>query len=1198
MPGWEFWIDKGGTFTDVIAKRPDGSFLTYKLLSANPGQYQDAPTFAIRHLLKLKPHQPIPARCIDTLKMGTTLATNALLEKKGEPTALVTTKGFGDMLRIGYQYRPDIFALQIELPTPLYCQTVEIDERILANGDKIKSIDRQQIYDSLTTLFQKGIKSLAIVLLHSYQFPAHEQTIAKIAKKIGFQQISVSHEVSPRIKIVTRGNITVIDAYLTPLLKRNNAHFPQNLQKKLFFMQSHGGLTTANNFRGKNSILSGPAAGLVAAVKICSNRGIKKIITFDMGGTSTDVAHFSGQFERQFEADVAGYKIQTPMLAIETIASGGGSILNFAQDRFQVGPKSAGADPGPTCYGKGGPLAITDCHVLLGRLQPEYFPKVFGKDGTQSLDLKSTQIKFEKLLREVNEKQSRRLTIEQAAEGFIEIAVIKMANAIKKISIQRGYDLAEYTLCCFGGAGAQHACRIADLLTIPSIFIPKNSSVLSAYGLGLAETTVLKEKSLQIELDKISSHQLATLFTSLNQQAARELQQQTKSTSKVKTQSYLRIKYRESDFPLDILFTKFEKISSDFEKHHRQFYGYILPHKELVLDSMFVEASTLESKQKIKKMSFPRQAKAKIAKYINVYIENKWQKIPLYLRELLQPGEIITGPAIIIETYTTTIVENNWQAIITSQQDMLITKKNKTKTRLTQSTKKNPIDLEIFNHLFSSIAEEMGTTLAKTAYSVNIKERLDYSCAIFDQNGNLIANAQHIPVHLGSMSESVKSVIKQVKVFSTGDAYINNNPYAGGTHLPDVTLVSPVIFSGYKKPLFFVASRGHHADIGGLTPGSMPPFSKNIHEEGVLINCTTFAKKGKLVTHEVLNVLSTACYPARNPAQNIADLKAQLAANQKGVLELKKLIANYSAPVVLSYVNHMKRNATQAIRNLIPKLKAGHFCYSMDNHCKIAVKISIDNQHKNLLIDFEGTSPLQKTNNLNAPHAVSYAAVLYVFRTLLAENIPLNEGVIKPIKLIIPKDCLLNPVYPAAIVAGNVETSQCIVDTLYGALNIMAASQGTMNNLTFGNRQYQYYETLCGGSGAGPGYDGVDAIHTHMTNSRLTDPEVLELKFPIVVESFSIRKKSGGKGRWRGGNGIIRKIRFKEPMTAAIISNRRKIPPYGMAGGEPGKTGKNWLIQADGKKKKLQAVQIIDINPDDILVIETPGGGGYGEPTG
>jgi 5-oxoprolinase (ATP-hydrolysing) len=1194
---WEFWIDRGGTFTDIIAKKPDGSLITYKLLSDNPNYYQDAILYGIRSILNVPAPGEIPSHLIRSIKIGTTLGTNALLEKKGQPTALLITKGFADILKIGYQNRPDLFALNIKLPQQLYSSVYEIEERVSANGELIRPINLKDAELILKKIYRKGIRAIAIVFIHSYKFPQHEIAIAKIANELGFHQISVSHEVSPRIKLVTRGNITVVDAYLTPIFKDYISNLESEVKhSRLFFMQSYGGLIEAKLFRGKNGILSGPTAGLVAAITMSLKSGINKIISFDMGGTSTDVAHFNGQYERVFETNIAGYQIQTPMLDIHTIASGGGSILSFQQNRFQVGPKSAGANPGPASYGKGGPLTITDCHVLLGRIQSEFFPKVFGRNGQQPLNKRIVKSKFARLLKSINKEYYPHLTEEKAAEGFLKIAILLMANAIKKISTERGYDLRQYTLCCFGSAGGQHACQIADLLNIPKIVIHKYSGLLSAYGLGLAKIKIIREKSLQKNLISTEQNELVAIFNRLIDKSKKEIFKQKLYPIEISWQLFLRLKYQGSDYPLVIEFKNYKHIKNEFEKLHLQRYGFTLSDKEIIIDSLFIEMSASETELSSEPMSFSkRRSKPKVHQYIDMYQNNTWQKTSLYLRDELKPGNSVVGPGIIIEKYNTIIVEDGWQARISLQQDILLQKSKNIKksTETYRKLKSNPVTLEIFNNLFSFIAEEMGTVLSVTAYSINIKERLDYSCAIFDRQGNLIANAQHIPVHLGSMSESVKYLISNADNISNGDAYINNNPYKGGTHLPDITVISPVFFQGHPKPLFYVASRGHHADVGGITPGSIPPFSKNIHEEGILIDCFTLVKQGKFQEQALLKLLKHSPWPARNPKQNLADLKAQVAANQKGIIELQKIVSQYSLKIVLAYVKYMRKNATSVIENLIPKIKNGKFCYLLDNHSKICTKITTDIIHKNITIDFTGTSN-QQNNNFNAPLAVCYAAVLYVFRTLVAANIPLNEGVLKPIKLIIPANSMLNPKYPAAIVAGNVETSQCLVDTLYGALKTMAASQGTMNNFTFGNDKYQYYETLCGGSGAGPGFNGTSAVHTHMTNSRLTDPEILEATFPIVIESFAIRKKSGGNGRWQGGDGIVRKIRFLEPMTATILSNRRIIPPYGMAGGEPGKKGRNSVIRTNGKTEIVKSNQIVHMEYNDMFIIATPGGGGYG----
>ena len=1230
MNKWQFWIDRGGTFTDIVAKRPDGTITTHKLLSENPEQYQDAAIQGIRDLLNLSPAQPIPDGEIAAVKMGTTVATNALLEHKGDRTVLVITKGFKDALRIGYQNRPDIFAREIILPQMLYEQVIEAEERYDAQGNELLPVNLIKVKQDLQAAYAQGIRSCAIVLMHGYRYPHHEQQVAEIAQKIGFTQISASHRVSPLMKLISRGDTTVVDAYLSPILGRYveqvasqlsgvNPNYPisnsQGQTPKLMFMQSNGGLADAQRFHGKDSILSGPAGGIVGAVKTSEIAGFSKIISFDMGGTSTDVAHYNGEYERSFETEIAGVRLRTPMMSIHTVAAGGGSILNFDGSRYRVGPESAGANPGPACYGRGGPLTVTDCNVMLGKLQPDFFPHVFGPEANLPLNKTIVQAKFQELTAEIGDGRSP----EEVAAGFLAIAVDNMANAIKKISLQKGHDVSEYTLCCFGAAGGQHACLLADALGMKEIFIHPYAGVLSAYGIGLAEVRLIKEKGVEAKLNRDLRCQLEPILTDLINQGEEELSQQENSPSHEKEiLRKVHLKYEGTDSSLMVNFDSLESMVEEFEAIHRQQYGFIMADKSLIVEAVSVELICPTHKEEEVIRERQKHHVCEPVAIVKMYVGQQWQDTPVYERETLQPGDIIASPAIIVERTGTNIIEPGWQAEISDRHHLLLRKvkssfspSEKGKIPSEKIDQPDPVMLEIFNNLFRSIAEQMGTTLQKTSYSVNIKERLDFSCAIFDGHGQLVANAPHIPVHLGSMGESVRSLINACgQILKPGDVYVLNNPYNGGTHLPDITVITPV-FSASKEgektassdygdlvsspqPIFYVASRGHHADIGGITPGSMPPNSSKVDQEGIFIDNFLLVEEGKFREQELLELLTSGAYPARNPQQNIADLQAQIAANEKGVQELHRMVEHYGLEVVEAYMNHVQDNAEECVRRAIDSLSDGEFTCELDTGDKIQVKISIDKNNRSAKIDFTGTSP-QTSNNFNAPKAVCKAAVLYVFRTLVEDNIPLNEGCLKPLEIIIPEGCLLNPHYPAAVVAGNVETSQNITDCLYGALGTMAASQGTMNNFTFGNEKYQYYETICGGSGAGPSFAGTDAVHTHMTNSRLTDPEVLEWRFPVILESFSIRPQSGGKGYHSGGNGIIRRIRFLETMTAAILSSRRQIAPFGLEGGKAGKVGKNYVERHDKTLQELGSTAIVEINPGDVFVIETPGGGGWGE---
>jgi len=1210
MMPWKFFADRGGTFTDIVAITPDNQIITHKLLSQNPERYQDAIVQGIRDILRLSPQDSLTSEKIEVIKIGTTVGTNALLERKGDRTVLVITKGFKDALRIGYQNRPDIFAREIILPELLYEAVIEVEERIDAQGYELIPLNLEQIKTDLIKIYQSGIRSCAIILMHSYHYPDHEKQVAKIAEEIGFTQISVSYQVSPLMKLISRGDTTVVDAYISPILRRYVDQVTDQLNNskkssiKIMFMQSNGGLTNANNFQGKDSLLSGPAGGIVGAVQTSLRAGFNKIITFDMGGTSTDVAHFNGEYERQFETEIAGIRMRVPMMAIHTVAAGGSSILHFENNRYQVGPDSAGANPGPASYRRGGPLCITDANILLGKIQSQYFPAVFGITGNLPLDSEIVRQKFTLLAQQIKTQTGNIFTPESVASGFIEIAVENMANAIKKISVQRGYDVSEYTLVCFGGAGGQHACLIAEKLGIQRIFIHPYAGILSAYGIGLADIRVVKQCSVEKCLQTDNLEELKKVITELRLAAKQEIMVSLENPPKDNFQIIIkaRLKYQGTDSTLLIDFQEdIALMRLAFEQEHQLRYGFIQPHKNLIIDSLSVEI--------IQPIAIPEEpiisrsssnVPHAIAE-VKIFTKNQWYDTPVYQREDLQPDDQIIGPAMIVEKTGTNIIEPNWQATLTNRNSLILEPINSKKSLAKDSipeilTKPDPVRLEIFKNLFQFIAEEMGITLQNTATSVNIKERLDFSCAIFDQHGDLVANAPHIPVHLGSMSASVHSLIEAVgNKLKKGDVYASNNPYNGGTHLPDITVITPVFNQTGTQILFYVASRGHHADIGGITPGSMPPNSHNITEEGVLIDNFQLIKQGQFQEPKLRELLINQTYPVRNLDQNIADLIAQINANAKGVEELQRIVEHYGLFTVQAYMNFVQNHAEESVRSAITVLKAGEFCYVMDGGEKIQVKITIDYAHRSAIIDFTGTSA-QLNSNLNGPVAVCQAAVLYVFRTLVNENIPLNHGCLKPLTLIIPEGSMLNPQYPAAIVAGNVETSQAIVNALYGALGVMAASQGTMNNFTFGNEKYQYYETICGGSGAGATFSGTSAVQTQMTNSRLTDPEVLEWRFPVLLESFEIRPHSGGLGQFNGGDGVIRKICFLESMKANILSGNRVIPPFGINGGRSGQVGHNYLIRQDGSLEELGAIASVSMEAGDTFVIETPGGGGFGEP--
>jgi 5-oxoprolinase (ATP-hydrolysing) len=1213
---WQFWIDRGGTFTDIVGKKPDGrggfSLVTHKLLSENPEHYRDAAVAGIRHLLGLKPDELITPDRVACVKMGTTVATNALLERKGEPTLLVTTRGFRDALRIAYQNRPRLFDRHIVLPELLYSAVIEANERIGAHGEVVEALDALHLKTALQEHYAKGLRSVAIIFMHGYRYTAHEKTAQQLAKDIGFTQISVSHEVSPMMKFVSRGDTTVVDAYLSPILRRYVEQVAAEMPGvRLFFMQSSGGLTDAYAFQGKDAILSGPAGGIVGMARTAqlafgqtpqAPAASIQVIGFDMGGTSTDVSHFAGEFEREFETQVAGVRMRAPMMSIHTVAAGGGSLLTFDGERFRVGPQSAGANPGPASYRRGGKLAVTDANVMVGKVQPNYFPKLFGPNADQSLSRDAAKAQFDALAQQTGR------TPEAVAEGFIHIAVQQMANAIKKISVARGYDVTRYTLQCFGGAGGQHACLVADALGMTQVFVHPLAGVLSAYGMGLADQSVIKEQAMEVKLSAASVMAMDKKLQTLAIAAQTELERQQVSTGTVSIHKRVHIRYEGSDAALIIPFGSIETIEAGFEAAYRQRFSFLMPGKGLVAEAVSVEAVIAGDAPA--EPSWPMHAAREVPRRetVRMYSGGEWHQAALVVREDMQCGDVVAGPAIIAEKNATTVVEPGWEARLTELNHLFLDRRTARKTQFAVGTTVDPVLLEVFNNLFMNIAEQMGLQLQNTAHSVNIKERLDFSCALFDADGNLIANAPHMPVHLGSMGESIKTVIRENKeTMQRGDVYVLNDPYHGGTHLPDITVITPVYLDASisNAPLFYVGSRGHHADIGGTTPGSMPPFSTRIEEEGVQINNVKLVAQGVLQEAQFLALLKSGPYPSRNPAQNMADLNAQIAANEKGVQELRKMVAQFGLDVVQAYMGHVQDNAEESVRRVITHLRDGAFTLPLDNGAHIQVSIRVDTVNRSAVVDFTGTSP-QQTNNFNAPTAVCMAAVLYVFRTLVNDDIPLNAGCLKPLQVIIPAGSMLNPNPPASVVAGNVETSSCITNALYGALGVMAAGQCTMNNFTFGNEAYQYYETISGGSGAGVvrdpsgqmigGFHGTDVVQTHMTNSRLTDPEVFEFRFPVRLESYNIRHHSGGEGRWHGGDGGIRRVMFLEPMTASILSNGRIHGAFGLAGGQPGQLGINRVVRQNGSIETLGHIGQAEMRPGDVFEIHTPGGGGYGTP--
>ena len=1198
--GWRFWIDRGGTFTDIVARAPDGSLQTRKLLSDNPEQYADAAVEGVRRILGVA-SGPLPDGLVAEIRMGTTVATNALLERKGEPVVLAITRGFGDALRIGWQSRPDLFARQIVLNDQLSDRVVEIDERVRADGGLDRALDEDRARADLMAARAAGFRAIAIVLVHGWRFTDHERRLAAIAREIGFGQISVSHEIGALIKLIGRGDTTVADAYLSPILRAYVDRVGSDLGSAtpLLFMQSSGGLTAAEAFRGKDAILSGPAGGVVGMAGTARAAGFDRVIGFDMGGTSTDVSHFAGDYERTSDAVVAGVRLRAPMLGIHTVAAGGGSICRFDGSRLRVGPESAGAVPGPAAYRRGGPLTVTDCNVMLGKLRPDRFPAVFGPNGDQPLDAEAVKTGFEALANEVRLATGRAATPETLAEGFITIAVQNMAEAIKSVSIQRGYDVTRYVLNCFGGAGGQHACLVADALGMTRVMLHPFAGVLSAYGMGLAEVRSIRQATVAAPLETAGDAALAARVSALDRQARGDLTAQGFADAALTTLVRAEIKFAGSDTPLTVPFGPANAMRAAFEALHRLRFGFFADDKALLVETLEAEAVAVSGQAP---STFTCSATALVPTAITrvpVRMAGTAHEAPVYRRSDFGPGAAVDGPALVLEDTGTTVVEPGWRASADAALNLILERTVPLPARKAMGTDVDPIMLEVFNSRFMACAEQMGEALRATAYSVNIKERLDFSCAVFDATGALIANAPHIPVHLGSMGESIRTVIASRgrgtdgRGMQRGDVYMLNAPYNGGTHLPDITVIMPVFLDADDVPAFFVAARGHHADVGGITPGSMPPASRTVEEEGVLIDDFLLVDAGHLRDEEARTLFASGRYPSRNVDQNLADLKAQIASCARGTDELTRMVSEFGRPVVTAYMEHVQNNAEEAVRRAIAALKPGSFALEMDDGAVIRVRIDVDPTTRSAVVDFTGTSA-QLPNNFNAPLSIARAATLYVFRTLVDDAIPLNEGCLKPIRLIVPEGSMLNPRYPAAVVAGNVETSQAVVDCLYGALGVLAASQGTMNNFTFGDETRQYYETIAGGSGAGPGFDGTAAVQTHMTNSRLTDPEVLETRFPVLLEEFSIRRGSGGDGANRGGDGAVRRVRFLEPLTAAILSNHRRTAPFGLSGGEDGAVGDNRVERVDGTADHLGATAEVSMGIGDVFVIETPGGGGFG----
>ncbi|MXX90403.1 MAG: 5-oxoprolinase [Boseongicola sp. SB0677_bin_26] len=1193
---WQFWVDRGGTFTDIVARKPDGTLETHKLLSDDPDRYSDAAVQGIREILGLASDRPIPEGTIDAVRMGTTVATNALLERKGDRTVLFITRGFRDLLRIGYQNRPRLFDLHIRLPELLYESVVEVDERVDAHGCVVEALDIQQVRLALSKAYGEGFRSIAVALMHGYRFRDHERRIGEMARRQGFTQVSLSHEASPLIKLVARGDTSVVDAYLSPILRRYVNRVGDALGagrgscRSIMFMQSNGGLTDATRFQGRDAILSGPAGGVVGMVRTARDAGFEKLIGFDMGGTSTDVCHHAGEYERSFESEVAGVKMRAPMMSIHTVAAGGGSKLSFRQGRLQVGPESAGANPGPASYRRGGPLAVTDCNVVLGKIQPDHFPAVFGPAGNEPLDVDAARNAFENMAEDIaRETGDPRMAVEALAEGFLRIAVENMANAIKKISVQRGYDVTQYTMNCFGGAGGQHACLVADVLGMESIFIHPFAGVLSAFGMGLADIRVVREHQFSASISDTETAR--QVLQEIGNEARNEVLAQNVGEDRLEIVRTAHIRTPGSHHAIPVPFGEEAVMRAEFDRAHRQRFGFVPEHDDLIVELLTAEAigSTGENVA-LTRHDGPGTGD----QTARMFSEAAWRDVPLVARDQIKARDKVAGPAIIVEPTGTNVVEPGWQAEGLRGGGLLLRRIEPLRRREAVGTGADPVMLEVFNNLFMSVADQMGATLANTASSVNIKERLDFSCAIFAANGDLVANAPHVPVHLGSMSESVRTVLRRnVGRIRPGDVFMMNNPYDGGTHLPDVTVTTPVFDKAGRDIIFLAASRGHHADIGGKTPGSAPPDSRRIDEEGVLIDNFLLVDQGTLREREARDILASGQHPCRNINQNMADLAAQVAANATGARELSGIVDQFGLDVVQAYMGHVQDNAEESVRRVLDVLKDCRFTYPLDSGARIKVQVSVDHETRSAVVDFTGTSP-QDEMNYNAPFSICRAAVLYVFRTLVGADIPMNEGCLKPIRIVVPKGTMINPEYPAAVISGNTEVSQAIADTLYGALGVVAGSQGTMNNFVYGNDEYQNYETICGGTGAGNGFDGASAVHSHMTNTRMTDPEVLESRFPVRVDEFSIRAGSGGAGEFRGGDGVVRKLRFLEPMTVTVLSSHRATVPFGGSGGQPGLPGENSVVRSNGTIEVLEGNDETRMQANDVFVMKTPGGGGFG----
>jgi 5-oxoprolinase (ATP-hydrolysing) len=1197
--GWRFAIDRGGTFTDVVGLSPTGARCTHKLLSRDPLHADDPAVRGIETVLAAHAGSG-RAALVESVRLGTTVATNALLERKGEPVLLVTTRGLGDALRIGYQNRPDIFAREIRLPPLLYAAVAEADERVDAAGRVLTPLDEARLHADLAAARSRGLRSAAIVFMHGFRHPQHERRAVAVARATGFEEVIASHEAAALIGLVARGDTTVADAYLSPVLLRYVRTFCRELAARfpgarVEFMQSSGGLVDAEGFRGINSVLSGPAGGVVGMIDAGADGRRRRIIGLDMGGTSTDLSLYAGELPRRYLSEIAGVRLQAPMMDIHTIAAGGGSIVRYADGRLQVGPESAGAEPGPACYRRGGPATITDCNLLLGRIQPDWFPRVFGPRGEESLDIDASRRRLSEIALAVATGAGELLSIETLAAGFLDVAVARMTYAVRELALRQGHDPATFSLLCFGGAAGQHACAVADALGCREVVLPALAGVLSAWGIARAQPRCIRRRSVELELAQWPAEDAAAAFDALAQQATLALLRQGVSADAIELRRTAELRLAGSDSTLEVPWGPPAPMRSAFAASYRRTYGFLEEAQPLVVAAISVEAAA-RPEPGVAATAAPRAAKTQPVA-VRAWLDGGWQTVPLEPRSDLEPGARLAGPTLVAEDGATSWIAPGWSGSIAGDGNLCLERSDRVRPAATDSAP-DPTRLEVMNGLFMHVAEQMGVVLQRTASSVNIKERLDFSCAIFDGQAQLVANAPHMPVHLGSMGASVAAVVAaHGSDLRPGDAYLVNSPYDGGTHLPDMTVVTPVFGEPDGRLRFFTASRAHHADVGGATPGSMPPGSRRIEDEGVLVPATRIVRGGALDEARLSRLLGEGRHPARNPAQNLADLRAQLAANARGIRELERAATEVGLDNLLADMGHVQDNAEACARRAIRRLSDGAFRYELDNGQSIAVCIRVDRARGEATVDFTGTSA-QQDNNFNAPRAVTVAAVLYVFRTLIEEPIPLNAGCLRPLAIVVPPGSMLDPAWPAAVVAGNVETSQCIVDALYGALGLQAASQGTMNNLTFGNDRYQYYETIGGGAGAGPGYDGASGVQTHMTNSRLTDPEVLESRFPVLLRRFAIRAGSGGDGKHRGGDGLTRQIEFREAMTVAILSNHRRVAPFGAGGGAAGAPGVNRLKHHDGRSELLAATAEVAVEPGDVISIETPGGGGFGHREG